>query len=148
MIWIAAKIHIHRHSLSGVLHKIGINESSPHATPQPMKIFPAKRYAQTPLPYAQRASVAALLARRAASCPNWSDNLLMLCFLSRRYPLCPKAAVSSAGCAVKNGVSSRRMALLPPGQSLSILSGIRGSCRLIRSRNQPFTAGTEYRRPS
>lgn len=59
-----------------------------------------------------------------------------------------KAAVSSAACPRRNGVSSRRISSTPPGQSLSIFSGISGSCRLIRSRNQPFCAGTAYRRPS
>ena len=60
----------------------------------------------------------------------------------------PNWAVSSAACPFRKGASSRRISSAPPGQSLSMFSGISGSCRLIRSRNQPFTAGTEYRRPS
>ena len=93
-------------------------------------------------------------------CPDPSFHFIS-CALSRCRALSPygerarfriafysKAAVSSTACPRRNGVSSRRISSTPPGQSLSIFSGISGSCRLIRSRNQPFCAGTAYRRPS
>ena len=93
-------------------------------------------------------------------CPEPAFRFIS-CILSRCRALSPyggrarfriafysKAAVSSTACPRRNGVSSRRISSTPPGQSLSIFSGISGSCRLIRSRNQPFCAGTAYRRPS